>query len=129
MSNEFDNQEWLEEFLPVEDDIYTSDYRDVFQHGRRVLVTSPSHFNEDVKAYMDAQQYWPNVWIQLERGDVILHDWDEEMDNKTYEVTITLEITAKSEDEARDAFLHDIQQLATFDRDALLQDIETVEVE
>jgi hypothetical protein len=60
---------------PEEGDYVTSDYRTFYQYGKPVVVISPEDFDKNpdgwttaVKAHMEASQFWPNVWLQGERG-------------------------------------------------------------
>lgn len=68
---------------PEDDDLVTSDYRKFFRvgfgHKGPVVVVpeSPdgcpdSDWTGLVKAYMDKDKFWPNVWYQGERGDIHL---------------------------------------------------------
>lgn len=73
---------------PEEGDLFTEDYRsfyevgktDVFSRrlGRGAVVTVEE--NEDwktaVKAYMESQKFWPNVWQVSDHGNTELVTWE-----------------------------------------------------
>lgn len=60
---------------PTDGDYVTHDYKEFYEfEGDDFVVTDADHWQEDLKAVMDANMYWPNVWYQGERGDWNLLD-------------------------------------------------------
>jgi hypothetical protein len=58
---------------PQEDDIVTSDGRNFYQSGKRVLSIGPDDDrDEELKAYMERAQYWPNCWSISDHGNAHL---------------------------------------------------------
>lgn len=57
---------------PGEDDLTTSDHIHVYQYGKLVLETMPETFEADVQAFMDREQFWPNVWFISDHGNAHL---------------------------------------------------------
>lgn len=56
---------------PDEDggDYTTNDEQRFYQHGKRVVtVPEGEDWKAAVKAHMDAEQFWPDVWLIEERG-------------------------------------------------------------
>jgi hypothetical protein len=58
---------------PEDGDLVTKDYRKFWEVGSNrsrsaVVVGEDDEWNEVVKTYMDKQQYWPNVWLERDRG-------------------------------------------------------------
>jgi len=64
---------------PEDDDLVTSDYEKFYEKGFEhkgpvVQCREGGKWAHKVKAYMDKQQFWPNVWYINERGDADLID-------------------------------------------------------
>jgi hypothetical protein len=57
---------------PCEDDLVTYDHVKVYQYGKVVLETTPDRFAQDVLAFMDKEQFWPNVWFVSDHGNAHL---------------------------------------------------------
>ena len=62
-----------EDATPEDEDLITKDYvtfyRVGFAHREPVVQVAPSQsWQKLVKAYMDRTQYWPDVWLEEERG-------------------------------------------------------------
>lgn len=57
---------------PEEGDLITYDHREIYQDGRLVLETTPETFERDVRAFMDREQFWPDVWFISDHGNAHL---------------------------------------------------------
>jgi hypothetical protein len=62
---------------PEEGDLVTEDHRRFFevgfQHkGPRVVVPEDDDWRPHVRAYMDRQKFWPNVWWISDHGNAHL---------------------------------------------------------
>lgn len=57
---------------PEEGDLTTEDHTNVYQDGKLVLRTTPETFDQDVKAYMEKEQFWPNSWFISDHGNAHL---------------------------------------------------------
>jgi hypothetical protein len=57
---------------PEEGDLITYDHAKVYQDGKLVLETTPERFAQDVKAFMDGEQFWPNIWFISDHGNAHL---------------------------------------------------------
>jgi len=63
-----------EEFLePEEGDIETDDHVHWYQYGKLVLTTdedlTTAEMNAEIRAFMEREQYWPNVWWISDHGN------------------------------------------------------------
>jgi hypothetical protein len=72
---------------PADDDLVTSDYLKFYVHGFRnkgpvVECRDGERWAHAVEAYMNGDNFWPNVWYIGERGDVTLIDMYEELHNE-----------------------------------------------
>jgi len=55
---------------PDEDDLVTSDDRNFYQYGKRVLVVDEEEDRDDaIRAYMDREQFWPDAWSISDHGN------------------------------------------------------------
>lgn len=64
---DFSNEEPDE---PEEGDITTSDEKHWYQYGKLILTaTYDDGYAEKLKAYMDEQHFWPNVWVCSDHGN------------------------------------------------------------
>ena len=60
----------------TEDDITTEDHLSFYQYGRLVVqVTEDEDAPAALRAYMDAQSFWPNVWSISDHGNVHAYSW------------------------------------------------------
>jgi hypothetical protein len=59
---------------PEEGDLVTEDHRRFFEIGGKnkpVLVVGERYdWRKAVRKYMDEQQFWPNVWMQSDHGNM-----------------------------------------------------------
>ena len=66
-------EETIDGFVPDEEDIYIQD-NGVWQSGK--LITDdhdPAHQDAAIKDWMDEAQYWPNVWVVSDHGNIALY--------------------------------------------------------
>jgi hypothetical protein len=66
---------------PEEGDLTTENFCEWFQDGKKVLVCETDEWATEVKAYMDRDQFWPNVWWISDHGNphlLTLEDEDKE---------------------------------------------------
>lgn len=60
---------------PDEDDYITKDYLTFYQRGKAVVSVADADLWPDaVKDHMASQNFWPNVWLEGERGGYDLLD-------------------------------------------------------
>lgn len=64
---------------PTEDDLVTTNERDYYQYGKRVLTidTDKEDRNAALRAYMDRTQFWPNAFQISDHGNAHLIDLSE----------------------------------------------------
>jgi hypothetical protein len=57
--------------VPEEGDYVTVDHVHWREHGtdKLLLVTSVQNCEDEVRAHMDAQQFWPNAWFVSDHGN------------------------------------------------------------
>lgn len=56
-----------------EGDYVTDDHRRFFQYGELVVeVPEDEDWEPHVKAHMDSQEFWPNVWFISDHGNTVL---------------------------------------------------------
>ena len=56
---------------PEDEDLVTSDYVTFYRFGMgkvAFVVPTDESWEEAAKAYMEQEQYWPDVWLEEERG-------------------------------------------------------------
>ncbi len=68
---------------PEEEDLITSDHRHFYEKGACgpgpvVTVPDGEDWRPHVKAYMDRQKFWPNVFFISDHGNAHLLEWNEE---------------------------------------------------
>jgi hypothetical protein len=60
---------------PEEGDWITNDYKQWQEYnGRKITVTDPDDWAAQMKDVMEREQWWPNLWLQGERGEWNLLD-------------------------------------------------------
>jgi hypothetical protein len=64
---------------PEEGDLTTENFCEWFQNGRKVLVCETEQWATEVKAYMDKDQFWPNVWWISDHGNAHLLNLQNEL--------------------------------------------------
>lgn len=58
---------------PEEDDLTTEDYVNWYQDGKQVLIVDESEdWKTEVQAFMNRNQFWPNVWWISDHGNAHL---------------------------------------------------------
>jgi hypothetical protein len=64
---------------PLEDDLITYDHVHWYQYGRLALVTADeTDFRAALRAHMDADAFWPNVWFISDHGNAHIIDiWED----------------------------------------------------
>lgn len=75
-----DDEEEEEEFSdPEEGDYTTEDHRHFYQNRKLVVtVGEEDDWRPAVKAHMEAEQFWPNVWLISDHGNAHLLSMDDE---------------------------------------------------
>lgn len=71
--------EFPQDSEPADDDIVTRDYKTWYQNGKVYARTPGASTSADeektigiLEAKMESQQFWPNLWLQGERGEMNL---------------------------------------------------------
>ncbi len=80
---EIDDEEDDEEEEPDDDDLVTNDYvtfRSLATGHIEVDLdlSGDERWQDAVNAWMENEQFWPNVWVAEERGGYHRIDWEDE---------------------------------------------------
>lgn len=57
---------------PEEGDYTTEDYRHFYQYGKLAVTTTPETFEQDLRAHMEQENFYPDVWVISDHGNAHL---------------------------------------------------------
>lgn len=66
------NEEENEFFEPQEDDYVTDDHINWYQYGKLVLTTNVESCEQELRAHMNKERFWPNAWFISDHGNAHL---------------------------------------------------------
>ena len=58
---------------PSEEDIFISDTGHLGCNGKVIHHGNPDHTDGAIRAWMETEQYWPNVWTVSDHGNIHPH--------------------------------------------------------